>query len=204
MARKFVEIKRQRVEAIIVRDTWLYDTENVANATARVDFFVTKQNKNPFLARFAGDESLVKEGEAFEWHALEFRCIANTTVPARRPTDDDLFGMATEGFLEVKVSEEVIFEENGARIFGGFDFVPEFGGLAPAAAVASLGVGDHRNVRVLRVPITVPGGRAFKASVQWQQAGGVALSATRRLQMAVYGVIVIPTLKAVPEVKPAA
>jgi hypothetical protein len=202
MARKFVEIKRQRVESIIVRDTWLYDTEDVKTGVGRVDYFVSKQTKQPFLARFAGDESLVKEGEAFEWHALEFRVLANTTVPVRRPTDDDLFGMATEGFLEVKIAEEVIFEENGARIFGGFDFLPEFGGLAPGAAVASLGNGDHRNIRVLRVPLAVPGGRAFKASVQWTQAGGVSLGATRRLQMAVYGVIVIPTLKAVGEVKP--
>lgn len=202
MGLKMIEVKRQRVETRVVEDKWLYDTENVANAASVTNFFVTKQNKAAFLARFAGDESLVNEGRFFEWIAVELRVLADRVAAAFRPPEQDLFEMATEGFAEAKISDEVVFEENLARMFGGFDFVPVLLNTTAAAAADvrySAGSGQHGNVRKFAVSKIVPGGRNFKLRLSWEAAGGVQLAAARRLQVAVYGIEQVPTGRLVPE-----
>lgn len=202
MGLKTIEVKRQNVEVRVLEDKWLYDTETIDDADSEQEFFVTKQNKARFLARFAGDESLVREGNFFEWMAVEHRILANSAAAAEvRPTDDDLVLIAHEGFVEAKISDETVLEENSVRLFGGFDFLPVLGtiGLVAAAADSFMGSGQHGNVRKFAVSKIVPGGRTFEYTVFWAGAGGVGgvvnLAESRRLQIALYGIESIPTGK---------
>jgi hypothetical protein len=197
MGLKAIEVKRQKIETRVLEDKWLFDTVSIANGNSLIQYFVTKQNKNPYRARFAGDESLVNEGKFFEWVAIEMRVLADRTVPTARPVDADMFNMATEGYCEAKIADEVVLEENMIRLFGGFDFTPVLVtiGNAAAAAQQSLGSGQHGNVRKFAVSKIVPGGRNFKLQLQWANTGGVLLVATQSLQVAVYGIEQVPTGK---------
>jgi hypothetical protein len=190
--KRIVEYKGSRVVCEVASDVWKYDTIEVEDGASTLQWFVTRQNKGYQLANFEGDQSLVPEQRLFECLAIVARIYLTPgdAGVGDAPTVSDAKTIFETGYFEFQIQQVITDRDNFFRLIGGGDIFP----VAAAAPVAFMGDGAWPNVRKYAVSRIVPGGRSIEFFVYWPTP--VALEATRKVQIAMYGYELIPKGKA--------
>jgi hypothetical protein len=183
--KRIVEYKGSRLVCEVASDVWKYDTVDVEDGDSQLQWFVTRQNKGYELANFEGDQSLVPEQRIFECLAIVARIYQGDDAPAIA----DAKNLFETAYFEYQIQQVITDRDNLFRIMGGGDIF-HVGG----AGVAFMGDGAWPNVRKYAVSRLVPGGRSLEFFIYWP--GGVTLTATQKLQVAMYGYELIPKGKA--------
>jgi len=174
----------KRVECRVIADRWWYDTIEV-NTAISYDFFLTLTGKTKAYADFEGDKSLVKERE----YALIYGAVSYIMIGAHTGYLDapDILALYDNASYEWKQSDVTVSEDRMKVLAGGVS--SRVSGLAAAAGEVQPGDGRHDNMRWFKKPMLILGGR----SVDFRVTLGTAMSAAKDLQIAFYGLHLIPT-----------
>lgn len=182
MQRK-IEILGAEVVTDFLKDSYLFDTEDVAPGENEVDFFVNKGAKTTDMANFHAEGRLVQDDRILETITIVCRLYGNAYVE-----EFDLKSIFEFASFSLEIDENIEDKDNLLRVAGGVDirsFV-EPGNLGFLDR-AFVGDGTHVNVRVYAKHRMVPGGKTTKFTVRWPRAGGSQNVVTRELQTAFYG-----------------
>lgn len=190
MLRK-IEVLGAEVVCDFLKDSYIFDTEDIPAATNEMEFFVTKQGKTADQANFHTDGALVQKDRILEVIAIVARIYGQDQV-----TEFDLKSLFEFGNFALEIDEDIEDRDNLLRLAGGVDVrttVDTFGiGFLDHAFI---GDGTHKNVRVYAKHKMAPGGKTTKLTARWGRAGGSANLVMRELQVAAYGYELKPRAK---------
>jgi len=190
MLRK-IEILGAEVVADFLKDSYLFDTNNVTPALNELRYFVSKAGKTLDQANFHTDGRLIQDDRILETITFVARVYGNGVIDSF-----DLKSIFEFGFFRLDIDEDLEDRDNLLRWAGGVDirtFVdPGNLGFLDRAFV---GDGTHGNVRVYAKHKMIPGGKSTDINVQWPRVGGSANVVTRELQVAAYGYELKPRAK---------
>ena len=172
-----------RVRCRVVRDRWWYDTIAIS-AAGTYNFFETTAGKTRAFQHFEGDHSLVKERE----YALIYAAVSYLMEPGfiEIPLPGDVLKLYNDGSFRWEQDKVVVDEDRMKVLAGGVSY--RISGTAAAAAEAQPGDGRHDNMRIYTKPKLITGGR----SVDFAVTTGTAMSTALKLQIALYGLWLIP------------
>jgi hypothetical protein len=181
--RRVIEYKGSKIECEVASDSWKYDTVVVDDGDSQLQWFVTRQNKTYELANFEGDQSLVPEQRLFEVLAAVARIYQGEDAPLIA----DAKNVFETAYFEFQIQQVISERDNLFRLMGGGDIF-SVGGLG----VSFMGDGAWPNVRKFAVSRIVPGGRSIEWTIYWP--GGITIAAKGgvKLQIALYGLELIP------------
>ena len=167
----------------VVRDRWWYDTIAIT-AAATYQFFETTAGKTRAFQHFEGDHSLVKERE----YALIYAAVAYQFDPAFviLPLPADVLKLYDDGSFRWEQDKVVVDEDRMKVLAGGISH--RISGTVAPFAEAQPGDGRHDNMRLYTKPKLITGGR----SVDFSVTTGTAMSTALKLQIALYGLWLIP------------
>lgn len=182
MQRK-IEILGAEVVCDFLKDSFLFDTMDVAPGENEIDFYTTKAAKSTDMQNFHAEGRLVQDDRILETITIICRLYGNAIVE-----EFDLKSIFEFASFVLEIDENIEDKDNLLRVAGGVDvrsFVEpgNFGFLDRAF----VGDGTHLNVRVYAKHRMVPGGKTTKFMVRFPRAGGSQNVITRELQTAFYG-----------------
>lgn len=190
MLRK-IEILGAKVVCDFLKDSYIFDSEAIANGSNSQEFFVTKQNKQAHQANFHSDGALVQKDRILETIAIIQKIYGND------PVDEfDLKSLFELGNVTVEIDEDIEDRDVMLRHGGGIEVHTELEpGNLGFLDRAYMGNGNHRNVRVFAKHKMMPGGKTTIITDRWAAAGGSQNVIQRTVNVTCYGYELKPRAK---------
>lgn len=186
-----IEILGAEVVADFLKDSYLFDTNNVTAGLNELRYFITKAGKTVDQANFHTDGRLIQDDRVLETITFVARIYGNGVID-----EFDMKSIFEFGAFRLDIDEDLEDKDNLLRWTGGVDLrtVTDPAGLG-FLDHAFIGDGTHANVRIYAKHKMIPGGKTTDVTVSWPRAGGSANLVTRELQIAAYGYELKPRAK---------
>lgn len=190
MLRK-VEVLEAEVVCEFLKDSWIFDTNNIPPTTNAMQYYQTKTGKTDDLQNFHSDGAIVQKDRILETLVIVAKVYGLNVVDYF-----DTKALFEVGTLRLEVDENKEDYDNLLRWAGGVfirsDIEPANIGFLDRAFV---GDGRHDNVRVYAKHKMLPGGKTVIVELRWPQAGGAANVLARQVQVGCYGYELKPRAK---------
>jgi hypothetical protein len=190
MLRK-VELLGAEVVCDFLKDSWIFDTNNIPAATNLMQYYQTKAGKTDDLQNFHADGAIVQKDRILETLAIVAKVYGINVIDYF-----DTKALFEVGTLRLDIDEDKEDADNLLRWAGGIyirsDVEPANIGFLDRSY---MGDGRHDNVRVYAKHKMMPGGKAVDVTLRWPQAGGSGNALARQLQVACYGYELKPRAK---------